>query len=161
MPAFIIKSTQSGKLKIERPIWTLEQYTRKYKELYALAQAVFDKYNPCEPHPDGTCIRTRVEPKYTKNPADRCCQACEFHSRERGCLTMSLSCKLWTCGLLNARASGGDNYPKLKAFFAELNPLSFEFRRLPVIPGARESFLSSVRLMADYLIRNKFDEEDE
>lgn len=48
------------------------------------ADAVFQKYNPCQRNEDGQCV------------GKGCCNGCR-HLSDEGCTTKSLACKLWLC----------------------------------------------------------------
>jgi hypothetical protein len=98
-------------------------------DLYARANTLFLKYNPCEPHPDGSCIRTRKDAHYAEKPSQRCCSQCQHHKEEGGCQAICLSCKLWVCSLISSKAFARDEYtqeilnPDLYEFIHELRTL--------------------------------------
>lgn len=69
-----------------------------YDELFSKAQAVLDRYDPCQFDAAGSCFAGR----YFNNPARTCCWIrsagtnCE-HLDAGGCTTRNLACKLFLC----------------------------------------------------------------
>lgn len=72
----------------------IEAVSQQYDEVYYKAQALFDKYNPCqmEVHSLGklTCVAK-------SNPGQLCCLGCGYLSDD-GCTVMCLGCKVSLCG---------------------------------------------------------------
>lgn len=123
-----------------------EAYRKRYMELYEQAQALFDEYNPCSPGPDNHCTRTRLDPQYETKRGDRCCGGCQHHSPEEGCKTISLSCKVWLCGMLTSMAFS-NKYPRLREFYDKLWEIQRQVSKLHPYPGCRQSLDSSLRLV--------------
>ena len=75
-----------------------------YDDLYDRAQAVLDKYNPCDIKEDETghitCVCTRSDSNYlgrTKEEQSQlCCYGCRFLTKN-GCRVRCLMCKLHLC----------------------------------------------------------------
>ena len=70
--------------------------SKEYDEVYAKAQALFDKHKPCniQHHPNGkvSCNCYKLENNHSK----LCCSRCEYLSKN-GCRVKALDCKLWYC----------------------------------------------------------------
>ena len=74
---------------------TREEFERTYLALYAEAQAVFVRHNPCAPGKD------RKEGHFTCRDSrfgHACCSGCK-HLGTEGCTVKSLNCKLWLCSV--------------------------------------------------------------
>lgn len=76
--------------------------SRCYDELYAQADAVLKRHNPCQirKEADGTfsCEDSRTHPAGSRG-SQLCCGGCE-HLGPQGCTVKSLACKVWTCQTL-------------------------------------------------------------
>lgn len=130
---------------------TEEKYTELYMRLYKQAENLFMEYNLCQPHMDGTCIRTRLSPNYSKTPQDRCCGGCKYHDPEQGCTTISLACKIWLCGFVRNQLC---LKPDMRPVLSKLTDIQIEMELLPIEPGVRESMedtLASVREREDLI----------
>jgi hypothetical protein len=143
---------------MEGALKAIQEYRKKYMELYIQGQALFAEYNPCEPHEDGTCLRTRRDPHYESKPGDRCCSNCKFHTPSEGCHTIALSCKLWVCGMITSMAFS-DKYPRLREFHGKLHTLQHQMGELHPYPSCREPMFESLdtlrRHVAKYIINKK------
>jgi hypothetical protein len=75
-----------------------------YDSLYDRAQAILDKYNPCDIRKDKTghvtCTCTRSDSDYCgrtkKQQKQLCCYGCQFLTKN-GCRVRCLMCKLHLC----------------------------------------------------------------
>lgn len=149
---------------MEGALKAVQEYRKKYMELYVQGQALFAEYNPCEPHEDGSCLRTRSDPHYESIPGERCCGGCKFHTLQDGCHTQSLSCKLWVCSMISSMAYS-DKYPRLKEFHNKLRDLRKQMDRMTPYPGCRESMTESIGILrkhiAKYILNERRIKEDE
>jgi hypothetical protein len=130
------------------------EYVHRYMDLYARGNALFLKYNPCEPHPDGSCIRTRIDVHYANPPSLRCCGGCQHHDEKSGCKAICLTCKLWTCAYINGKAYARDGKdelinPELYAFHKELQALQGEAHKLRPMSGCREDIQDTLKALQE------------
>lgn len=137
---------------MEGTLRTIKEYRSKYMQLYTQGQALFAEYNPCEPHADGSCMRTRLDPSYERVKGDRCCSSCKFHTTSDGCHTIALSCKLWVCSKITNMAFDG-NHPRLREFHDKLQDLKIAMGELRPYPGCRESMHESLNILRERIVK--------
>lgn len=69
-----------------------------YDRLYALADSVIKKHNPCVVQAETPTIITCIGSRHGTDPGtiNRCCSGCNHHS-STGCTVQALYCKVWLC----------------------------------------------------------------
>jgi len=83
--------------------------SKLYSEVYAEAQAAFDKYKPCQIEIDengkASCFASRAsdEGYRTSDPSsgELCCIGCKYLGKN-GCKVKCLGCKLYLCSRISA-----------------------------------------------------------
>jgi hypothetical protein len=88
----------------------MNNYEQAYDKLYAVAEALWKLYNPCEFTSKGECIRSIDDYRCRPN----CCTGGDFqsdphkvghceHLAPTGCTVKSLACKLWMCNTVRVK----------------------------------------------------------
>lgn len=74
---------------------SLEQMSLEYDRLYREAQAILDKYNPCNVKiENGKAVCNSTRAGESESP---CCGGCQHLTEGIGCTVSALTCKLWLC----------------------------------------------------------------
>ena len=90
---------------------SLKKVSAEYDRIYAEAQALLDKYKPCQGPNGALCILGSF-----------CCSHCP-HLGPTGCTVKALWCKLWLCETAKERTP--------KELLIQLDELRLQFRKLP------------------------------
>jgi hypothetical protein len=84
-------------------------FRKRYMQYYNEAQSLIDKHDPCgtRRHEEaGLCLEDVVYHGGKSRPI-RCCPGCPHHNVKTGCSVLSLSCKIWFCGLVRDNQQPG------------------------------------------------------
>jgi len=85
----------------KRKQWMRRRIEKEFDKLYAKAEFILSKYQPCAiSKVKGTirCIDCMDGKKWMTTPNLLCCGGCKFHTI-KGCIAEKpLTCKLWLCG---------------------------------------------------------------
>jgi hypothetical protein len=92
-------------LKEKRKQAKRQRIERKFEELYAKAEVILKRYNPCAisiVNGKISCIDCGIQSRSSffkpAVPNFLCCKGCKFHDIIKGCTAEKpLTCKLWLC----------------------------------------------------------------